>query len=154
MERGQSIDLSDEVCYQMAGWPTPDANLMNDGENLESFQRRQAILKKKHKNGNGAGMSIAVAVQMAGWGTPSGRDQKDHTARSCQNVEIESRLGRQVHLSNAETESCEGYLLNPMFSLWLMGYPIIWGLIGYMAVLKMKIRFEDFMKAILRYSKT
>lgn len=45
------------------GWPTPDANVMNDGESLASFQARQAVLKAKHGNGNGngAGMPLAVA---------------------------------------------------------------------------------------------
>jgi hypothetical protein len=60
-----------------SGWPTPDANGMNDGERLESFQARQAVLKAKHGNGNGAGMPIAIAAQLAGWCSPSARDWKD-----------------------------------------------------------------------------
>ncbi|KKL47376.1 hypothetical protein LCGC14_2336110, partial [marine sediment metagenome] len=41
---------------KLAGWPTPDASAMNDGERLESFQKRQARLKMEYDNGNGAGM--------------------------------------------------------------------------------------------------
>lgn len=61
------------------GWPTPDANAMNLGESLESFQARQSVLKAKHGNGNGAGMPIAIACQLAplsGWPTPCAGDEK------------------------------------------------------------------------------
>jgi hypothetical protein len=82
MARGQSIDLSDEVCLYLAGWGTPRVG-----------------------NNNGYGSSKRATDGMA-------------------------RLEDQIHgiiqqLSNAETESTEGYL-NPLFSGWLMGFPFIW----------------------------
>ncbi len=53
------------------GWPTPDANAMNDGEGLATFQARQKVLKAKHHNGNGAGMPLAIACQLTGWPSPN-----------------------------------------------------------------------------------
>jgi len=62
------VPLSQQVV--MVGWATPDANAMNDGEGLETWDARQAKNKAKHGNGNGAGMPLAMQVQIAGWGTP------------------------------------------------------------------------------------
>jgi hypothetical protein len=45
-------------------WPTPAASNPNEGETLESWNRRQAQNKEKHKNGNGAGTPLAIKVQM------------------------------------------------------------------------------------------
>lgn len=44
-------------------WPTPDANVMNDGESSESWRARQMELKRKGINGNGAGVPLAIAAQ-------------------------------------------------------------------------------------------
>jgi hypothetical protein len=65
-----------------SGWPTPDAQAMNLGEGLESWYKRQAKNKAKHKNGNGAGMPIAMAALLAGWPTPQAFDaSNDGTPR-------------------------------------------------------------------------
>ena len=69
------IPLSQQVAG-VSGWPTPDASAMNDGESLESFQARQAVLKTKYANGNGAGMPLAEAEQLAGWATPRNEDSE------------------------------------------------------------------------------
>ena len=53
-------------------WPTLDASNMNSTESVESFMARQAVLKEKHKNGNGAGMPLAVAVRL--WPTARSTD--------------------------------------------------------------------------------
>lgn len=84
----------------LAGWATPDASVMNNGEGLETWNARQKINKAKHKNGNGAGMPIAMQSQLVSGPTPSG--------------------------TSAETVSTEGFLLNPVFSQWLQGYPTSW----------------------------
>jgi hypothetical protein len=91
------------------GWPTPNQNGTGPGN-----------------QGREGGLNLQTAAQMAGWGTPSCRDQKDHTAQSCQNVLVGSRLGRQVHLSSAQMKNSAGSVLNPLFSLWLQGYPKEW----------------------------
>ncbi len=91
----------------LAGWATPDASAMNDGERLETWDARQARNKAKHGNGNGAGMPIAVQVLT---------------------------IGATSDSSSAETESTAGYQLNPRFSLWLMGFPTEWESVGASAL--------------------
>lgn len=49
---------------------------MNDGESTESFRARAELLKKKHGNGNGAGMPLAVAVKDT-WPTPDAQVMGD-----------------------------------------------------------------------------
>lgn len=56
-------------------WPTPDASVMNDGENLENWQARRARVKAQKKNGNGFGMPLAIAVRM--WPTPRATEYKN-----------------------------------------------------------------------------
>jgi hypothetical protein len=106
----------------MAGWATPDANAMNDGEKLETWDARQTKNKAKHGNGNGAGMPIAVQVLTIG---PPKMAQ----------------LASGPTLSGfpAGTASTAGYQLNPFFSLWLMGFPASWGMAGFRALRKMKL---------------
>jgi hypothetical protein len=55
-------------------WPTPDANVMNDGEGPETFFARQERQKAKGINGNGMGMPLTIAATT--WPTPSARDWK------------------------------------------------------------------------------
>jgi hypothetical protein len=53
-------------------WPTPCANNPNEGETLESWDRRQALNKAKHNNGNGAGTPLSIKVKQ--WQTPKASD--------------------------------------------------------------------------------
>ena len=73
-------DLKDWVPALIAGWATPDANAMNLGEGLETWDARQAKNKAKHGNGNGAGMPIAVqaltTLPSGGWSTSVAGDKK------------------------------------------------------------------------------
>ncbi len=109
--RGSPDTLTSAV--RLAGWATPDANAMNLGEGLETWDARQARNKAKHKNGNGAGMPLAIQSQTIS-GPPS-------------------------TLSPAGTEKRGGSRsLNPFFSLWLMGFPVEWALCGIRAAAKMK----------------
>lgn len=48
-------------------WPTPDASVINDGEQAETFLARQAALRERHGN-NGMGTPLAMAVKL--WPTP------------------------------------------------------------------------------------
>ena len=65
-----SVTLNDAIRL----WPTPDAQLFNDGESPESFARRQVKHKARGINGNGMGKTIAQAA--ATWATPTTRDHK------------------------------------------------------------------------------
>ena len=83
--KGGPQDL--DCAAHLAGWPTPDANAMNDGESLESWKARATKLKEKtwlkadgttrYGNGNGAGMPLQIAAQLAGWPKASARDWKN-----------------------------------------------------------------------------
>ena len=120
----------------LAGWATPDASLMNDGEGLETWGARQIKNKAKHGNGNGAGMPIAVQAQMVGWTTPQAHDtsgrsptQKDlHGTKhgcACLTLDAQKALGparltasgEMLTGSAARMES--GGQLHPEHSLWL-----------------------------------
>lgn len=53
-------------------WATPASGLPNDGESPETWRARQAELKAKGINGNGAGVPLAIQAQekSALWATP------------------------------------------------------------------------------------
>ena len=94
-----------------AGWPTPDAQMMNDAADPEKHMARLQRLKEKHGNGNGAGLPIGQACHLAGWPTPDG------PAR----ITADGRV-----LTGSSAEMPSGGQLNPAHSRWLMGYPAAW----------------------------
>lgn len=62
-----------KAAYEMGqNWPTPDAALMNDGEEPEHFAARKKAIRDSgsYDNGNGAGTPLAMAVK-EDWPTPS-----------------------------------------------------------------------------------
>ena len=61
---------------ELTGWPTPDAAAMNASCDITKHLERLAELKRKHNNGNGAGLTLGAAVQLAGWPTPGATDNK------------------------------------------------------------------------------
>jgi hypothetical protein len=122
-------------------WPTPDASAANINEPVEKWTTRRRQLKDKHNNGNGCGMPLGIAVRM--WPTPTSRDWKDGSARSCANVPVNALLGRAVHWATpsicgnynrkgASATSGDGLAtqvggaLNPTWVEWLMGFPLAW----------------------------
>lgn len=58
-----SEDSHEALSKSVTRWPTPHAALMNDGEDPESFRRRQAELRRRGINGNGAGVPLTIAAQ-------------------------------------------------------------------------------------------
>jgi len=54
------------------------------------------------------------------WPTPTSRDYKDGSAKSCQNVPENGLLGRVATRGTSEGS------LNPTWVSWLMGYPLDW----------------------------
>ena len=66
--------LGSQVKDLRESWPTPCANNPNEGETLESWDRRQALNRAKHNNGNGAGTPLAIKVKQEQWATPSTMD--------------------------------------------------------------------------------
>ncbi len=76
-------------------WPTPDAQVINDGEEPETFLARKEKEKEKGINGNGMGTPLAMAAKMfqaSARPTPTSRDWKD--TGNLENVPENSLLGR------------------------------------------------------------
>ena len=122
---------------KLAGWTTPDARAMNDGESLTTWDARQVKNKAKHGNGNGAGMPIAIQCKtIVSWAAPAARDHKDtgnleNSKFRKDGKERNDTLARQAFglipfPSYAQTANIAGFQLNPRFSLWLMGFPTSW----------------------------
>jgi hypothetical protein len=98
MGGGRTAITSLQVQAKM--WPTPKEQDSRGGSG---------------KNVQG-GMSLTDTVRM--WPTPTSRDHKD--TGNCENVATNGLLGRAV---NPSTESGS---LNPLWTEWLMGFPIGW----------------------------
>jgi hypothetical protein len=82
-------------------WATPSASVPNDGESIESWERRRDGLRSRRINGNGLGEPTAIQAV---------------------------RLGRQLRakLNGGAPTSRSGLVLNPRFVEALMGFPIDW----------------------------
>jgi hypothetical protein len=124
---------------EAALWATPAAGMHNDGENPETFRARQAELRAKGMNGNGAGTPLSIqAKELAGlWPPPAERDHRfPNSSESQQRINEGSKRGQQLpnfvahthgvgQTSSAEATASSG-ALNPEFVCWLMGYPKGW----------------------------
>jgi len=112
------VCLSDlAMVAQMAGWPTPMAGTPAQNGN----------------NAAGNNDSSRRTEELAGWLTPSANED----AAGTENGKMQAMLSHQALLTgstangtNAVTARHAGYRLNPLFSLWLMGYPAEWGYCG------------------------
>ena len=58
----------------LAGWPTPDASMVQDGETFETWEARRLATKARVGNGNGFGTPLTIAAQMTGWPTATKAD--------------------------------------------------------------------------------
>lgn len=61
-----------------SSWPTPDAQAMNDGCDIEQHQKRLDAIKATGINGNGAGMTLGAAAQLTAWPTPDAHRHGDY----------------------------------------------------------------------------
>jgi hypothetical protein len=119
-----------------SSWPTPNAEHQNDTDT--KWEERRALLKEKHINGNGFGLTLGMAATLAGWSTPTTRDHKDG-ANALDQVPVNALLGRQVLLAGPARLTVSGELLtgssagitsggqlNPVLPRWLMALPAVW----------------------------
>lgn len=97
-------------------WSTPDSGVFNDGESLESFERRREELRIKGYNGNGAGTPLAVQVK--GWNSPDSP--------------------RSETISRAGDNGSPAAVLHPSFVEALMGFPIGWTDFGRLGTLSFR----------------
>lgn len=122
-ERSQRNSQDNGVALSRAvrNWPTPDAQAMNLNADPEKHAARLERLREKHKNGNGAGLTLGVAVRM--FPTPASRDWKnDGNAPSAQRR-------KSPCLPDCVTVMAGGTAtppLNPTWVCWLMGWPLGW----------------------------
>jgi hypothetical protein len=83
-----------------SSWPTPNAEHQNDTDT--KWEERRALLKEKHINGNGFGLTLGMAATLAGWSTPTTRDHKDGACQEqleAGTVPVNALLGRQALLT-------------------------------------------------------
>jgi hypothetical protein len=123
---------------ESGSWPTPNTFDATNHNTPETFFERQ----KRHGWERTNPCDLAVAVQM--FPTPTSRDYKDGSAKSCENVPVNGLLGRAVHQWPTPTVSGDynrkgasatsgdglatavGGALNPTWVEWLMGFPSGW----------------------------
>jgi hypothetical protein len=59
------------VTQDAANWPTPNAQVSQDGESPETWLKRKEAMKAKGYNGNGCGTPLTIAVQLHGQAAPA-----------------------------------------------------------------------------------
>ncbi len=102
-----------------SGWPTPRS--ITGGP--ESAERKQELGRPKSGGGD-----LQAAALAAGWPTLVARDHKNSMGDGSNPRDLPRTTalidpGRKACSSPAPTGKPEGYRLNPLFSLWLMGFP-------------------------------
>lgn len=133
---GKNPDGSNKIALKlpgaakMVGWPTTQAR---------DWKGPQGRAYK------GEVMDLPATAQMAGWPTPNAEDAKagqsqaqnrqqsslPKTANWVEVVQLSGPLPSGIH---AETGKPVASRLNPLFSLWLMGYLVEWGYCGERAM--------------------
>lgn len=119
---GNGFGLTLGMASQLVGWTTPKAMDGQKGARTrtETTDRRVA---------NGQANLAEMALTLTGWNTPTENDAKQAQAQA----QAASRnLSGQAKLSSVET--AKRGVLNPRFSLWLMGYPEEWACCGERAM--------------------
>jgi len=130
------------LAAEAAVWPTPDANVAQEGERAETWLARRELLRQKHRNGNGCGTPLAMAAQM--WATPQthdvapgdparvGRYGTEHGGRNLNDEAAAWPTRSRLFLQAPRTpmpgaaSSKSSRVLNPLFVAWLMGFPPTW----------------------------
>jgi hypothetical protein len=63
--------LGRAVFSDAANWPTPNAQVSQDGESPETWLKRKEAMRAKGYNGNGCGTPLTIAVQLHGQAAPA-----------------------------------------------------------------------------------
>ena len=109
---------------QMAGWPTPNAIPETRG----GLQGNPA--KALERRSQGHALNLDDAACLSGWVSPPAQDgSRGVLPPRPQDTGIplsQQVSGLKQSPSSALTENAAAYRLNPRFSLWLMGFPIVW----------------------------
>ncbi len=128
---------------RLAGWPTTRSTDADKG--IRTSEGAIAEFERK-----GTGADLPTVANLAGWATQCSADSKSHRNETATRHKIpptgihpgqtltDQITGTTPYSSPAETEKRGA--LNPFFSLYLMGYPISWGIAGIVSFLKSKKR--------------
>lgn len=128
---GHGIVLAGLACdTARAMWPAPTAGLHNSSESPEQWRARQAKLKEKGINGNGAGVPLAIAAKEAAfWAAPlasnarSGKVSEETFSKNSRPLQEQAvTFGAALSGSSAPMESSG--VLSPELPCWLMGYDL------------------------------
>lgn len=96
------------VAQAVAGWPTP---CQQDGPHGGPRQ--------------GTDRLPGAVSTVTGWATPAARDYKGESASDqFQEERRRQTRGKPLSWQAVQRAKSDGYRLNPLFSLWLMGYPL------------------------------
>ena len=91
-------------------WPTPDANVFNDGQTVEAWEAREAKERAKGYNGNGGGIPLAMRVRM--WPTATVQHRAGSAAYSTES-------GR--HAGTTLADAANGRWATPTARDWKSG---------------------------------
>jgi hypothetical protein len=69
--KGSQESLTTAVVKDAANWPTPNAQVSQDGESPETWLKRKEAMKAKGYKGNGCGTPLTIAVQLHGQAAPA-----------------------------------------------------------------------------------
>ena len=154
-QQGNINRLPDQVDKQMAGWKTP---IQADASGFPRQKEKRIKTDRQTRNPEHSGnykMDLKDEVQVAGWSTPQHHDHKGtwrarYTKDNGQkSPKDQHALQDQAILASGPTPSgipaetgnpAASLRLNPIFSLWLMGYPAAWGLCGLLSAPTKKAR--------------
>jgi hypothetical protein len=136
------------------GWPTPNRGDADRGRRQKDGKRGTLMIEAvrgwatpkvarggycySRGNHNKPILTLAGQAQLAGWQTPKqpsgGGQSKRLTAGGGLRKLEDQIIGVIPDSSNVPTENKDGYRLNALFSLWLMGFPVEWGYSGARAM--------------------
>lgn len=119
--RASALRTSASDC---SGWPTATTRDWKDGTPCENVSLNGLLGRVVWL----AGGPTPIVNDVTGGTHCYGKMNQDGTR------EVFLKLPGAVKLSNAETEKPAASRLNPLFSLWLMGYPVEWGFCGARAM--------------------
>ena len=118
-------DLS--IAVQLSPWPTP--NVPSGGRSIAHAEMKGATA---YHDGKKVQVGLEATAKMAPWASPQARDEKRGSSTlpprdRGEPLSQQVTPGTSASSSDAETDDCVGSpSLNPVFSLWLMGFPRAW----------------------------
>jgi hypothetical protein len=115
--------LAIAVQLTLAGWPTPTVG--------DSASACNATAGRSEGSQHHSGTTLTDAIrQLSGWATPSATDYKGSTSPGCRRGQLseqtEQGLASGTPATCSPAATTRSGVLNPAFSLWLMGYGTMW----------------------------